>query len=292
MAGETIVIGIVLLCAGAFGVFAGIARRRPHELITETPTTEVGSLSDTGIVELKGTATTADVGDEQSTFTSPISERDDTLLAAWSVQEWDERGDRSHWRTVGSGVWSVPFALDDGTGEVVVDAGDHADRRGWLGSVTNIKASDGVSFDDVMCEFERFPVAREVGVDETPPPNIRNFVAQERAVDTQSGSITNVVDIGKAHGDRRYYEQTIGVGDEVYVLGHAYPRTPDAPRPLRPERMVVTEPQEGDDGMLIVSDQREQDLVKQTQWHRAFLALGGLGVLAGGGLAAAGLGAI
>ncbi|MFB6185455.1 MAG: hypothetical protein ABEI86_01125, partial [Halobacteriaceae archaeon] len=39
------------------------------------------------------------------------------------------------------------------------------------------------------------------------------------AVEPASGSITNVVDIGKKHGRRRYREAIIEPGDECYALG-------------------------------------------------------------------------
>ena len=81
-------------------------------------------------------------------------------------------------------------------------------------------------------------------------------------------------------------------GQDVYVLGHAYPRSRDAAAPLRPEQLVVTEPRGDDEGMLIVSDERERDLVRQTRYHRYGLALGGLGVVVGAALILAALGVV
>jgi hypothetical protein len=294
------VLGMIAVGGGAFGVAWGLKRRGPYELITETPTSKILSLREPGLVELKGAVKRLDRtdlggtgrGDAEATFRSPLGGREDAVLAAWKVEEWNERGDHSSWQTIASGVWSVPFVLDDGTGELVVDVGDHADSAGLLSGSWNPKASDGVSFGGVMCEFSRFPAVRKLGAEEPTPDDVARFVASSRAIDPQTGSITNVVDIGNKHGDRRYYEASIVAGQDVYVLGHAYPRFRDAAAPLRPEQLVVTEPRRDDEGMLIVSDERERDLVRQTRYHRYGLALGGLGVVVGAALILAALGVV
>jgi hypothetical protein len=272
-----VLFGVVLAGAGGFGLWWGYSRREPHELITETPTTEVRRLSEAGLVELKGEVAGPAAGADA--FASPIG-GDEALVAAWTVEEWDERGDHSRWRTLASGVRSVPFELDDGTGRVAVEVGDHADG-GLFTAGVDPAASDGVSFGDVLVEFDAYDTVRKVGAEEAAPASIREFVAGERTVGPQSGSITNVIDVGNAHGDRRYYEETFGPGERLYVLGRTYPRDPDPAYPLRPGELVVTAPRDDDDGMLIVANEREQELVRQTRYHLLGLALGGAGLVAG-----------
>ena len=114
--------------------------------------------------------------------------------------------------------------------------------------------------------------------------------AGERAVGRQTGSITNLVDIGNAHGDRRFSQGTIRAGDEVYLLGYARPRDGDereraADDPvsvrLRPGSTVVTPPPEGEDGAFIVSERDEQRLLSESRWGRAVLVAGLFAVVVG-----------
>ncbi len=268
-----VVVGMLLVSVGGYGLYVGHERRGPYELVTETPTTTARQLSAPGRVELKGTVEVADEG--AGTFSSPIGRRE-CVLAAWSVEEYSERGKHSRWQTVASGVRSVPFFVADETGRVLVDVGDHADGGGLLGVSENAAASDGVTAGPVLAEFDRFPVAATVGAEEPAPDHVARFVAGERSVDQQTGSITNVVDIGTAHGDRRYYERTLAPGDDVYVLGDAVPRDPDADV-FRAEDLVVRPGEE----RFVVSNERERDIVRGLRWYKLGIA---------GGIVAVGLG--
>jgi hypothetical protein len=278
--------GVVLLVAGGGVGLFGWRRRGLQRLVAETPTTDARAIADPGVVELTGTVEPAPE-EGPGTFDSPVGRRD-CVVAGWEVEEWDERGDHSSWKTLGDGIRSVPFYVDDGTDRVLVDPGRHSDPAGGffetLGDLGDFPAS--VSVDDTVVDFRTLPVVQRVGAEAETPPHIRSFVSGERAVGTQRGSITNLVDIGNAHGDRRYYENVVRPGDEVYLLGYARPRDDDAGSNvrLRPETAVVTPPSGGEDGGFLLSTREESALLGGQSVATAALAGGALAMLVGASL--------
>ncbi|EMA40991.1 GIDE domain-containing protein [Halococcus hamelinensis] len=266
-------VGLVVGVVGLVFAYTGWLNRKQRRLVTETGTTEVRGIDEEGRVEVKG-----EVDADQGVFTSPIGQSD-AVLAAWEVEEWNERGDTSNWRTLASGVYSEPFHVDDGTGTVEVSLTDRVSGESEsLLSLDSTVAGDGVAVDNVTCEFEAFPVVEEVGAESEPPEHVRSFVAGERGVSGQLGSITNLVDIGNAHGDRRYSERALGPGEAVYLLGHAEADA-DAPHPLHPEDVVLTA---GNEEPFILSDHAEDALVDQFgSGYRRSLAIGVVLVVVG-----------
>ncbi|MFC5971072.1 E3 ubiquitin ligase family protein [Halomarina salina] len=276
--------GIALLLGGGVAGLFGWRRRGHQQLVAETPTTDVRTIADPGVVELVGTVEPApDAG--PGTFSSPIGQRD-CVVAGWEAEEWSERGDHSNWWTLGDGVRSVPFYLDDGTDRVLVEPGRHSDPSSKLteklGDLGDFDAS--VSVDNVVVDFHTLPVVQRVGAESETPAHIRRFVDGERAVGRQTGSVTNLVDIGNAHGDRRYYENTIAPGEEVYLLGYVRARDAsdrDGNVCLRPETALVTPPREDEDGAFILSARGEDALLRGDRVATAALAGGVLAVLVG-----------
>ncbi|MFC4359992.1 GIDE domain-containing protein [Halobium salinum] len=278
---------------GLLLLWDGLSRRRQHRLVTRTETTEIRQLTETGRVEIEGEVVGPADGSE--TFTSPVGERPGTVLAGWAVEEWSERGKRQRWTTLASGVYSRPFVVDDGTGRVRVALDDRVVGGESVLSTLRSVASDGtasgrgvavdggVTVDGVVCEFEFLPTV-EVGAGSTPPDHIRRFVAGERRLSEGTDSLTNLVDLGHAHGDRRYHEGTLAVGDDVYVLGHA---TADAKAttPLRAEDVVVTAV---DDEPFVVSDRPEAALADRLEDYEGRLFVGAVVLLLGLGSVATG----
>ena len=146
-----------------------------------------------------------------------------------------------------------------------------------------------MSVDDVLAALDDVSVETSVPPDGDPPERIAAFVQGESAVDPQTDSITNVVDLGTKHGERRHYEQTITPGQEVYLLGEAS-AVADATHPLGPDDVVV-EPPSGDDPMIL-SDQSEEELASKLGRYRwayaaaGVLGLAGIALLAHGGFVA------
>lgn len=81
---------------------------------------------------------------------APFSD-DECVLAEWEIEECDESGKGSRWRTEGSGTLSVPFYVDDGTDRVLVRP------------------------DGATVELSGDRTTTGVGIDETPPAANRSF---------------------------------------------------------------------------------------------------------------------
>lgn len=279
--------GALLVIAGVVGRY-GRRQHRRRSLVAGTPTTDVRAIDDEGRIELTGTV----VADE--TFDSPIQD-DESVLAAWEIEEWNESGTSDMWETRATGVYTRAFALDDGTGEVRIEIDDrvagedsgHTDIK--LGPVDLDRTiSSGVSVEDVWCSFEHFRAETTVPPDADPPERIAQFVQGEAGISPQTGSITNLVDVGTKHGERRYYEGTIEPGQEIYLLGTAE-ATSDATYPLGPDDVVITPPAADEDGSLIVSDRTEEELLSELGQYRwvyavaAILCVVGITLLLVGG---------
>jgi hypothetical protein len=274
--------GFIAVAIGLTVAYRGQQKRKLHQLVTETPTTEVQNIDSEGRVELTGEISSpADGGD----FASPIGQRDNTVFSGWKAEEWNERGDHSSWKTLSSGIHTEPFYLDDGTGQVQVTIDNQANGGSrWIPTNRSI-ASEGVSPNGVVCEFNDFPVVKEVGAESESPAHIGEFVRGERSLSAQSGSITNIVDIGNAHGDRRYSEGTLGLDEEIYLIGHAE-TTNGATTPLHPDDVVITP---GDDGQFLISNLSEDALTDRLSTsYRFALAGGAVVIVIGIGLLVAG----
>ncbi len=276
-----LVIGLVVLGIAAIIGRLGRRQQRRRRLVTETPTTEIRSLDSEGLVELNGEVAATE------TFRSPIR-NDESVLSAWEIDEWDESGTTDLWETRATGIYATPFSITDGTGEVRVDVGSHVTGEDGghfdieLGPIDlDRKLSSGVSVENVLCSLEDFSVETTVPPDAEPPDRIAEFVRGESGLSSQTDSITNVVDIGTKHGERRYYEGTIEPGQEIYLLGEARAAS-DATYPLGPDDVVIAPPETGD-GSVIVSDRSEDELVSELGAYRlayaAAAVLGGLGAV-------------
>lgn len=252
--------GIILLLVAAFAVIKGRRQHHKRALIEDTETTDVRNIKDEGLVELKGTVHADDPVD------SPIKGEKSTL-SAWEIEEWDERGDSGMWQTRAAGVYAAPFELDDGTGRIRVDVNDHVNDTSTGTGIDDIQLSaidvdrllsDGISVDNIYASIDGFSVETSVPPDTDPPERIREFVQGETAIGTQTDSVTNSLDVGTQHGERRYYEGTLGPNDDVYVLGEAR-ATEDATHPLKPEDIVISSL---DDGQFIISNKSEAELTE------------------------------
>ena len=265
-----LVTGIVLLIIAGFATIYGRRQHRRSALIAATETTDIRDIKEEGVVELKGTIR----ADEP--FDSPIKGKRSTL-SAWEVQEWDEGGQSEMWETRATGVYTTPFVLDDGTERVRVNIGDHVSDPSSGTGIDEIQVgpidfdrflSNGVTVDNVLASLEGFSVGTSVPPDADPPERIKEFTQAEAGVATQTDSITNILDFGNKHGERRYYEGTVNPGDDIYLLGQVR-AAQDATYPLKPADVAVTVP---DSGQLIISDKSEDALVDSfSQYKYAYV---------------------
>lgn len=224
---------LVELVAGPLLIAFGWDQATMARRIFRTPTSKTNDLAG-GPVEVKGRIDRA--ADEP--ITSPFAQSE-CVLADWTVREWNENGDRESWNVVARGVRATPFYVSDDHGEVLVD----------LGGATGPAKDDPALLDPDLRRSIEGEETVEVGVsdDDPVPEHIRTFVREHDSVGEQTGSVTNAVDVGNAHGDRRYAESRLAEGDEVYVLGE-----------YDPEAHAVTAP---DDEAMLVSDEPEWRLL-------------------------------
>lgn len=255
--------GLVAGLIGLAAVYYGWQKRKQYQLITETPTTRIQDIDGGGQVELVGEISgPADGGG----FASPIGQADDTVFAAWKAEEWNERGDQSSWRTLATGMRAEPFYIDDGTDQVRVEIEDRSSKKGFLSRHWSL-ATEGVAAGGVVSEFDDFPIKAEVEAESDSPTHIEAFVRGENALSKQTESITNLIDIGNAHGDRRYSEQSLRLGEKVYLIGNAQ-AADSATTPLHPEDVVVTPINDG--SFILLTSQRTRsstDSVPATVLH-------------------------
>jgi len=252
MVSDFVAVPALLVTLGFIGIYTGWKRRAIHARLTGVDRTPIRELTSPGTVELAGTATLVD-----DPFDGPLSDRT-AVVAAWKIEEWDERGDRGNWREVARGIEAPAFELDDGTGAVEIEPLSKRDTAGKWTQTTGVSAADGVRLGDVLVEFDTFPIREEVAPDADPPASVRRL-HRDHDLYEDTGSITNTVDIGKKHGRRRYFAQVIEPGDRTYVLGHVRAREHGRER-FRPDEAVVTEP---DDGLLILSNQDTESLEEE-----------------------------
>lgn len=250
MVSDLWIVPALLVTLGFVGLYTGWKRRDIHAQMANIDPTPVRELASPETVELEGNA--RPIGEP---FTAPLTDRE-AVVAAWKVEEWDERGDHENWREVARGVEIPRFELDDGSGIVEIEPVSKRDTAGKWTQTTGVSAADGVRLDDILAEFDSFPVQEKVDPDEEPPEGVRRLEqAHDLYEDTES--VTNVVDIGKKHGRRRYFEQVIEPGTETYVLGHVQARDDHTREHFRPEDAAITEP---DEGVLLISNQDEASL--------------------------------
>jgi hypothetical protein len=207
-------IGILLVLVGLVVTVWGVGRASLYRTITGTPTSSVLDVDGPGRVELEGTARPTD----GRTTEGPLTGRE-ALATGWRVEEWDERGDNAHWNEVAEGYDSVPFELDDGSASIRVDPGSDASASGFVDALDMGDLSHSVGVGETTVDFRTLETVDQIPPDGAKPGRIARFEQTEPTVDEHTGSITNVVDVGKKHGERRYHEGRIEPGEEVYLLG-------------------------------------------------------------------------
>lgn len=244
---------VVGLAAAGFGW----QQRKHKTLVTDTPTTEIRTLDSEGPVELQGTISEPTDG---SGFVSPISQTTDAVFTTWKVEQWSADSDRdgSTWANIARGIDSVPFYLDDGTGQVRVEIGERSS--------------------DVTQEFDEVPIVEKVDVDSQPPMHIRTFEDENGLPERSGSSGTLLPSSGRKYGDRRYSEHTLTTGEDIYLLGHVR-AAEGATMPLHPEDTVVA-PTENE--TFLLSDLPEDELMQQlTSSYRTWFGFGAVFLLIG-----------
>jgi hypothetical protein len=82
--------------------------------------------------------------------------------------------------------------------------------------------SVGVSIDDIYCVFDEFSVEHSVSSDCELPPQIAAFESADPDIPERSESTIKLGEMDlETKGKRRYFEETITPGQEIYLLCEA-----------------------------------------------------------------------
>jgi hypothetical protein len=247
---------------GLYLVYDGFDKWRTKRLMKDTPTEKVRSMA-AGRTELEGVAT-----NDGETVEAPFTD-DECLHIDWEVEEWRKDPDDDHheWRTIAQGQRSVKFSLDDGTGEVLVraDAGN-----------PEYEISDANTQQYI------------VGTGNAPPPEVEEFIQRHDSQFDDTGfmedpinALSDLLDsdeIGYSHRRRRYTQEILPDGSDVYVLGSALQRDVESPMEGQEDLLELTR----DEGLdeLLISDRSEQELESHYEKWGPLEIVGGLALSA------------
>jgi hypothetical protein len=176
----------ILVFIGGVGLFSwGFGRFRRLQLIRDTPTQKIKSMS-MGTAELKG-----DAGVVSETLQAPITDRD-CVYYEYKVEEYQDSGDDSHWETIENGESSEPIGIDDGTAAAVVE------------------------IEEAEVELPDEDYQERVEGGDEPPQKIQDFIDQNQDVKQGNNEMFTIFD-----NDRKFTEYYIQPGDHLYVFGNA-----------------------------------------------------------------------
>lgn len=247
-------LGVVLLGVGIASTVYGMRRRRQRDAIAGVETTDVLRLTP-GPAEVYGSAEPG----EDGALPAPFSD-EECLIAEWEIEEWEESGKHSSWRTEGSGTVTTPFYVDDGTDRVLVRPRE------------------------ATVELSGRRETVEVGVDEAPPEPIQRFLNLESTPGDPRGALIQALDWGTQVGDRRYHQRLLRPGDDVYVHGTAIRVGAETFGANDFEIVASADDGHRDADLFLVADRPEEALLEDRGDAVIYLALGGLSLLAGLGL--------
>jgi hypothetical protein len=252
--GDNTLVFILFFVIGLVLVYAGFRQWQQMRLIQDTPTEKVRSAA-VGRTELSGSAEPIEgVGTIPQPFTDGQA-----LVASYTVEEWqedhdpDDPGRDGHWSTIDSGTMYRPFALDDGTGRMRVEP--EADA----------------SFEISDEHRNRF----HVQPGETPPAGVVEFFERQYEDDADEGLLGGLLDGTPDAQDadkRRYSQEVIPPGEDVYLLGGAEPA--DGGSGANADRLVLRRDEGSEE--FIISEKNEAEIVSSQKWTAPALILVGI----------------
>lgn len=116
---DSLIIFPLLFFVGVALLFYSYTTFRDYQLIRDTPTSKVQSLS-VGTVEVKGKAKPTNQEGTDVAYDHPLT-GDPVLYYDLTIEEYEPDDDGSDWRTVKSDDVGNTFFVDDGTGQVEVN---------------------------------------------------------------------------------------------------------------------------------------------------------------------------
>lgn len=249
---DTFIILSVLFLGGLYAIYWGFGQWKLSRLIEDTPTENVRSMA-AGRTELEGV-----VREHEGTIDPPYV-TDPCVYVDWEAQRReryrDDDGNVKHrWETVASGTKANPFALEDDTGRAFI----RLDR-------------DDPTV-DINDDTHRVRDTYHKG--EQPPGDVTQFMAGSKqtegndteddagfldeAIDTVGDAVSGGRPLSDTGHRRRYTQQVLPIGSNVYFLGGAQPRS-DASMSAGQQDLLELGRHDGTD-VFLVSDSDEEDL--------------------------------
>ncbi len=257
--GAALFVGFLI---GLYLVYDGFGKWKTKRLIQDTPTEKVRSMA-VGRTELAGVARS-----DGETIEAPFTD-EECLYVDWEIEEWRKDPDEAdhEWQTIASGTRTVPFDLDDGTGEVLV------------------RAREGNATFEISDENQtRFTTDRS----ESPPAEVREFIERHDRNDDgtsvfgdASDGLGDLIDgdaIGYSNRRRRYTQRVLPDESEVYVLGSAVPRETGGGMETGQADLLEMTRDELD--KFLVSDRTEEELERYYGKRGPLQIVGGIGLSA------------
>lgn len=252
--GDGVVPLVLFFGVGLLLVYGGFRKWQRMRLMQDTPTETVRSAA-VGRTELKGAARPID---EEGTIEQPFTDGE-CLVATYKVEEWeedhddDDHGSDGSWNTIDSGTLVTPFEVDDGTGRMRVEPEEDA------------------TYEISEEHRTRF----RVGAGRRPPDEVVEFFERRYDDDDDDGLLGGLLSGGPSARDsdrRRYTQEVLPPGEDVYLLGGTEPRA-DAGG-SNAERLVFGRDAASEE--FIVSDMTEEELVSNYRWVAPGMIVGGL----------------
>lgn len=224
--GEIVMVAAGLFGGGIYAFLSGFSYLHRRHLIVNTPTAKVRSLS-LGVAEVFG-----EVVQDDTVLKSPFS-GEDCVAYKYEVEEYRQQGKSKSWVTIDEGRRGTNFLVDDGTGQVTVDP-----RGAWL----------------------RIPDENTITVDGgvTPPEPIQQFIDANARVGPEDKNLDLKLFKLPMGNKRRYTEQFVRTGDEVYVFGKAL-SMPGVSSSVNAENIVIS--RDRSTPLFMISDRDEDELV-------------------------------
>jgi len=218
-------VGVLVLTLGWAVLYGSVNQYRTKMMIEETPTQPVRSIA-LGRVEVKG-----EVEPFEAALESPFSQTE-CVLYRYTIDEWVESDDgESGWVSVEIGTHHSRFYLNDGTARVVVDPAN--------AEVDLERASYEVAEGDAESEaIEAFLSERADRIEnrEDVPGvggSLSTFLGDGSVRYGDAGDL-----VGDESRPRRYVEEYLPVGQELYVFGQAVSKE-GVSSPDNPENVLI-----------------------------------------------------
>lgn len=270
------VAGVLVMGVGFMLGRAGDRRRKRHTRLATTIPAGTGRTTDRGLVELRGTVVPAPDApvrtvepDPDGTFTAPISGTENAVMTAWRASRGEGGTGIAGSRRVATGFRSVPFYVDDGTRQVLVDPGSLATRDFEFDSELGAPAST-VRTKRATVDLGGFGAAVFVPTRAAADDRLTRWVQDSPHLRANDGL-----------ANRTYEEATLRAGDRVYVLGYARRDTGRAggssellaggdDERFPTDEAVVTHPIDGT--KMLISTREKQLLLDESEaGHRMYL---------------------